>query len=168
MPEVPDVPDVTENSAPTFTGSTITVRSIAENTAANTNIGAVVAATDTDTDDTLTYTLGGRDAASFAIVATTGQLQTKAALDYETKNVYLVSVTVSDGSISDTISVIVSIIDVADTTISTVSLGVSDRTPEVRDAIVAAVPGVTDAANVTTAHLTAITALDLRNTESPP
>ena len=27
-----------------------------------------------------------------------------------------------------------------------------------------AVPGVTDAANVTTAHLTAITALDLRNT----
>ena len=73
------------------------------------------------------------------------------------------SVTVSDGSISDTISVIVSIIDVADTTISTVSLGVSDRTPEVRDAIVAAVPIVTDAANVTTAHLAAITALNLRN-----
>ena len=73
------------------------------------------------------------------------------------------SVTVSDGSISDTISVIVSIIDVADTTISTVSLGVSDRTPEVRDAIVAAVPSVTDAANVTTAHLAAITALNLRN-----
>ena len=73
------------------------------------------------------------------------------------------SVTVFDGSISNTISVIVSIIDVADTTISTVSLGVSDRTPEVRDAIVAAVPIVTDAANVTTAHLTAITVLDLRN-----
>ena len=163
MPDVPDVPDVPENSAPTFTGSTITVRSIAENTAANTNIGAAVAATDTDTDDTLTYTLGGRDAASFAIESTTGQLQTKAALDYETKNVYLVSVTVSDGSLSDTISVIVSIIDVADTTISTVSLGVSDRTPEVRDAIVAAVPGVTDAANVTAAHLAAITALNLRN-----
>ena len=163
MPEVPVVPDVTENSAPTFTGSAITVRSIAENTAANTNIGAVVAATDTDTDDTLTYTLGGRDAASFAIVPTTGQLQTKAALDYETKSVYLVSVTVFDGSISDTISIIISVIDVADTTISSAFLSVADRTPEVRDAIVAAVPGVTDAAAVTDTHLAAITTLNLRN-----
>ena len=162
-PEVPIVTEVTENSAPTFTDGTTTIRSIAENTPANTNISTAVAATDANTGDTLTYTLGGRDAASFAIVSTTGQLQTKAALDYETKSVYLVSVTVSDGSISDTISIIINVIDVADTTISTVSLGVSDRTPEVRDAIVAAVPSVTDAANVTTAHLAAITALDLRN-----
>ena len=33
---------------------------------------------------TLTYTLGGTDAASFSIVSTTGQLQTSTALDYET------------------------------------------------------------------------------------
>ena len=157
------MPDVTDNSAPTFTDGTITVRSIAENTAANTNIDIAVDATDTDADDTLEYTLGGRDAASFAIVSTTGQLQTKAALDYETKSVYLVSITVSDGSLSNTISVVINIIDVADTTISSVSLGVGDRTPEVRDAIVAAVQGVTDAANVTAAHLAAITALNLRN-----
>ena len=151
------------NNAPSFTDGTIATRYIAENTAADTNIGTVVAATDDDSDDTLTYTLGGRDAASFAIESTTGQLKTKAALDYETKSVYLVSITVSDGSISDTISVVISIIDIADTTISTVSLGVSDRTTQVRDAIVAAVPNVTDAADVTAGHLREIGTLDLRN-----
>ena len=36
---------------------------------------------------------------------------------------------------------------------------VCDRTPAVRDAIVAAVPGVTDCANVTETHLAAITSL---------
>ena len=153
----------TENSAPTFSDGTIGLRSVPENTAADTNIGNAFSATDTDTDDTLTYTLAGRDAASFAIDSTTGQLKTKAALDYETKNIYLVSITVSDSTMTDTISVVISIIDVADTTISTAALGVSDRTPEVRDAIVEAVPGVTNASDVTNTHLGAITALDLRN-----
>ena len=152
-----------ENNVPSFTDGTITLRSIAENTAASTNIGSAVGATDIDEDDTLTYTLGGRDAASFAIDSATGQLKTKAALDYETKSVYLVSITVSDTTDTDTISVVISIIDVADTTISTTSLGVSDRTPQVRDAIVAAVPSVTDAADVTDAHLREIGSLDLRN-----
>ena len=39
---------------------------------------------------------------------------------------------------------------------------VTDRTPQVRDAIVAAVPGINAAADVTETHLAAITALDLR------
>ena len=42
-------------------------------------------------------------------------------------------------------------------------LAVSDRTSQVSDAIVAAVTGVTDAANVTNTHLAAITILNLRN-----
>ena len=42
-------------------------------------------------------------------------------------------------------------------------LAVSDRTVQVRDAIVAAVSGVTDAANVTETHLAAITSLSLRS-----
>ena len=46
-----------------------------------------------DTDgDTLTYTLGGTDAADFAIVSTSGQIQTKSALDYETDSSYTVTV----------------------------------------------------------------------------
>ena len=53
------------NSAPTFTEGTDTTRSVAENTASGQNIGAPVTATDTDTSNTLTYTLGGTDAADF-------------------------------------------------------------------------------------------------------
>ena len=151
------------NNAPSFTDGTIALRFIREDTVADTNIGIAIGATDVDADDTLTYTLGGRDAASFAIESTTGQLKTKAALDYETKSVYHVSITVSDDTDTDTISVVIGIIDAADTPIYTADLSVSDRTPEVRDAIVAALPHVTDAASVTAEHLRTITLLPLPN-----
>ena len=59
-------------------------------------VGSPVMATDPN-DDTLTYTLGGTDAASFSIDAElTGQLQTKAALDKEKKDTYMVMVTATD------------------------------------------------------------------------
>ena len=91
---------------------TSTTRSIAENTASGVNIGSAVSATDAD-DDTLTYTLGGTDASSFSIVATSGQLRTKTALDYETKASYSVSVSVSDGNGgSDSITVTINVTDV--------------------------------------------------------
>ncbi len=154
----------TTNTAPVFTDGTSTTRSVAENTAANTNIGTAIAATDAD-NDTLTYTLGGTDAASFGIVSTSGQLQTKAALDYETKTSYSVTITVSDGnSGSDSITVTINVTDVNETIIiSSRFVPVADRTLEVRDAIVAAVPNVTDAAKVTKAQVAAITSLNLRN-----
>ena len=101
------------NHAPIFTEGSSTTRSIAENTPAGTDIGSPVSATDLD-EDTLTYTLSGADAASFGIVSTTGQLQTRDPLDYEEKNTYAVTVTVSDGSASDTISVTIDVIDVAE------------------------------------------------------
>ena len=99
---------VQANAVPAF-GSSAATRSVAENTPAGRNIGAAVAATDAD-GDTLTYTLGGADAASFAIVASTGQLRTKAALDHERKDSYTVTVTATDtaggsGSITVTINV---------------------------------------------------------------
>ena len=103
------------NEAPVFSEGSSTTRSIAENTAAGTNIGTAVAATDVDTGTTLTYTLGGTDAASFSIVSTSGQLQTKAALDYETKTSYSVTITVSDGSLTDSITVTINVTDVSDT-----------------------------------------------------
>ena len=89
------------NSAPVFTDGATTTRSVAENTAVTQNIGDAVAATDADAADTLTYTLGGTDAASFGIVSTSGQLQTKNALDYENKNSYTVTVSVSDSKNAD-------------------------------------------------------------------
>ena len=102
------------NETPAFAAATAT-RSIAENTAAATAIGAPVAATDPDSDDTLTYTLTGTDAASFAIVASSGQIQTKAALDYETKTSYTVTVTATDGgspALSDSVTVTISVTNV--------------------------------------------------------
>ena len=101
----------TTNTAPTFTAGSSTTRTIAENTAANVNIGTAITATDTD-NDTLTYTLSGTDAAAFSIEPTTGQLKTKAPLDYETKNAYTVTVTASDGSLTDTINVTISVTDI--------------------------------------------------------
>ena len=89
------------NSAPVFTDGATTTRSVAENTAATQNIGSAVAATDADAADTLTYTLSGTDAASFGIVSSSGQLQTKASLDYETKTSYTVTVSVSDSKNAD-------------------------------------------------------------------
>ena len=68
------------NNAPEFAATEDGMRSVAENTAAGENIGDPVAATDADAGDTLNYTLGGADMASFAIEdMDTGQLMTAAA-----------------------------------------------------------------------------------------
>ena len=99
------------NSAPAFDDGPSTTRSVAENTAAGEAIGSPVAAMDADSDDTLAYTLDGTDAASFDIVETSGQLQTKDALDYETKSSYMVTVTVGDGTAEDSIDVTITVTD---------------------------------------------------------
>ncbi len=99
------------NHAPIFIEGSSAMRSVAENTLAGVNIGGAVAATDED-DDILTYSLSGADAGSFGIVGTTGQLQTRAELDYETRNTYSVVVTVVDGrGGADTIGVVINVTD---------------------------------------------------------
>ena len=70
-------------------------REVAENTEAGTDIGAPVVAEDGD-DDILTYTLAGANADSFDIDWATGQIMTKAALDYETTLSYIVVVQATD------------------------------------------------------------------------
>ena len=97
------------NEAPEFPSTETGARSIPENTETNTNIGDPVEATDPDVGDTLTYALGGTDAGSFDIDTSTGQLQTKAALDLETTPSYTVTVTASDGSLSDTQEVTITV-----------------------------------------------------------
>ena len=86
--------------APEFAASETGNRSVPENTAAGQNIGEAVSAMDGDSDS-LTYTVGGTDGGSFDIVATSGQLRTKAALDYETKSSYSVTVSVRDNKDGD-------------------------------------------------------------------
>ena len=107
--------NVTEaNNPPVFTEGTTATRSVAENTASGQDIGTAVAATDAD-NDTLTYTLGGTDVDAFSIVSTSGQLQTNAALDYETDASYSVTVSVSDGnSGSDSIDITINVTDAND------------------------------------------------------
>ena len=113
---VTDVDETVPNSPPVFAATTAT-RSVAENTPAATDIGSPITATDPDSGDTLTYTLSGRDGASFSIVATTGQLQTKAALDFETKSTYTVTITATDNrGLTDEITVTITITDVDEKT----------------------------------------------------
>ena len=171
-----NVTDVADNFAPTFTDGTITVRTIAENTAADINIGVSITAIDTDaeadiddnTNDPLTYTLGGIDAAAFIIDTETGQLKTKVALDYEQKSLYLVSVTASDGQLTDTIVVVIRLIDIAETDFVVLSLPLSERTSQVQDEIVDNVLGEgdiiarPDIEDITDAQIAAISVLDLR------
>ena len=112
----------TRNKAPVFPDQDLEMdgdqtdqeRSVLENTTANmpigtTNNGSVtpdpVTALDSITtniggmtDEVLTYSLGGPDAASFSIDRSTAVLSTKAALDKETKDTYTVTVTATDPS----------------------------------------------------------------------
>ncbi len=80
-----------------FVNGSSTSRSVAENTASDTNIGSPVVATDAD-GDVVTYNLGGTDVSLFSIDGSTGQLLTSATLDYETKTSYTVTITAADGN----------------------------------------------------------------------
>ncbi len=100
------------NNAPAFIEGDSASRDVDENTAADVAFGDPVAATDADSGDTLSYSLSGKDAASFAIVESSGQLKTKATLDYETKSSYSVEVRVDDGFVVKGIAVTIDVNDV--------------------------------------------------------
>ena len=104
-----DPPQEHVNYSPYFNEGSSASRYIDENTGSGVNIGSPILATDLD-NDTLTYSLSGVDASSFSIDGSTGQLLTYTALDYETKNSYIVVVYAFDdrggsGSITVTINV---------------------------------------------------------------
>ena len=104
---------VVVNNPPAFSGSTA-ARSVAENTAAGQNVGAALTATDDD-GHTLTYTLEGADAASFDILSTSGQIQTKAGVTYnhEATSTYTVIVKADDSNGgTDTVTVTITVTDV--------------------------------------------------------
>ena len=101
------------NEPPAYAGASATV-SVAENTAAGTDIGDPVVAADSDAGDTLTYTLGTTaDDGHFGIAAGSGQLQTQGALDYEGRSSYAVTVTATDGDgLSASIAVAINVTNV--------------------------------------------------------
>ena len=104
---------VVPNNPPAFSADTA-ARSVAENTAAGQNVGAVLTATDADSD-TLIYTLEGTDAASFGILSASGQIQTRTGVTYnhEAKSTYTVIVKADDGNGgTDTVTVTITVTDV--------------------------------------------------------
>ncbi len=84
------------NQRPVFPATEDGQRTVAENSLANADIGAPVAAVDPE-GGTLTYALSGMDAPAFTIVETTGQIRVQGELDFETKPEYSVTVEVHDG-----------------------------------------------------------------------
>ena len=92
------------NHAPMFSEA-MPSRWVRENTRANRNIGLAITATDLE-NDPLTYSIkGGSDL--FDIVTSTGQLQTKGALDYEAASSHTIVVQVTDNKDIDGMAVMV-------------------------------------------------------------
>ena len=93
------------NSRPAFDEDVVTALSVAENTAAETDLGAPITASDPDSEDSLSYSLSGADSSMFSVGASTGQISIGAGttLDYESPadsdddNIYSVTVQVTDG-----------------------------------------------------------------------
>ncbi len=113
-------------AAPEFDANLPTTLSVAENSALGTNIGSPFTASDAD-NDTLTYSLEGRDGDNFSI-SNTGQLSTGAHLNYEAKTSHSVTLKVSAGTESDTHDVTINITNQSDTGDSSLNPSGSDPT----------------------------------------
>ena len=99
-PESDSVTILVGNTAPAFDSGDSVSLSVDENTGVGGNVGSAVTATDAN-NDTLTYSLSGTDAGSFAIGNDTSQITvgTGTTLDYESgATSYSVMVEVHDGA----------------------------------------------------------------------
>ena len=133
------------NEGPAFADDAPATLTVAENTATDTDItDGLFTATDPENDTPLTYSLAGTDAASFDIDTGTGQLKTKAALDFEDKSSYSVTIQVTDGKAADgTAETTATIDDTHDVTITVTdaddpgSLTLSSQNPTVGSTLTA-------------------------------
>lgn len=105
--DCPFVPDP-GNTAPQASDATW---SVAENAAVGSQVGTV-SATDPDGDG-LSYAItGGNTGGAFSIENTTGAVTVATALDYETKSSYSLTITVSDGELTDTAAIGINVTDI--------------------------------------------------------
>ncbi len=103
------------NRSPDATGFT---KSLAEDKPVGTVVGTV-AGSDPD-GDTLSYTItAGNSGGLFSIGSSTGTIKTAKALDYETATKHTLSVTASDGSLTDTATVTVNVTNINETPTAT-------------------------------------------------
>ena len=96
LPQMQFAAQAQTDHSPVFSNTETGIRRIVENTPPGTDIGDPFTATDEDSH-TLTYLILDKlDSDSFDIGSTTGQLHTKAPLDYETKRSYSIVIGVHD------------------------------------------------------------------------
>ncbi|WP_420443644.1 cadherin domain-containing protein [Candidatus Poriferisodalis sp.] len=113
------------DSEPFFVDGERTTRSIGEHTGSGADVGSAVTAQDFESvtsSETLTYSLGGSDAALFGIDSS-GQITTTFDPDYEVRSSYTVTVSVTDSkaddgtadtAVDDTITVDIEVVDAAE------------------------------------------------------
>ena len=112
------------NDAPTVTSGA--AGSVTEGAAAGTT---VYTATATDPDSpALSYSLSGADAGAFTINSATGVVTINAIPDYETKSSYSFNVVASDGSLTNTQAVTLTVTDVAPGITSATTVSVAEGT----------------------------------------
>lgn len=101
----------TSNHEPKFEEGGETTRSVLENSAIHTKVGARVSAVDRD-GDRLTYSIEGGDRSSFTISGSSGRLYSAVALDREVDARYYLTIAVSDGKGgTDSIEVTILVMD---------------------------------------------------------
>ena len=88
------------NRAPEFRDGGKAERTVSENVPSGSLLGDPIEARDGDDEDVLVYSVSGRDVAFFSIDPADGQLSTNAEFDFESRSVYGIIVSVSDGKSS--------------------------------------------------------------------
>ncbi len=99
------------NDPPAFADTTVAQRAVAETAAPGTILGAPFVATDPEHRSGIYWSLSGEDSDWFQIDGSTGQLQVRDALDFETRSVHNFKIVASDSlgaSASRAIAVVVS------------------------------------------------------------
>ncbi|WP_346190072.1 cadherin domain-containing protein, partial [Rubritalea halochordaticola] len=157
--------------------------SVSENAAAGTSVGTV-SATDPDTGDTLAYSItAGNGGGEFAINSSTGEITTTTALDYESATQYVLTVEVSDGTITDTATITVDVTNVneapvangasgnvnEDAAVGTAVATVTSTDPDAGDSVTYAITAGNDgsfAIDSATGVITTAAGLDYETTSS--
>lgn len=98
-----------ENDSPDFIGTPYSA-SLDEDVPIGTTV-LQVSATDQDTSDTLTYSLAGNHNSDFSIGSNSGIITTAVALDYEAISSYSLTVSVTDGTVTVTQALSISVTD---------------------------------------------------------
>ncbi|MDB9861840.1 cadherin domain-containing protein [Litorivicinus sp.] len=102
--------DITDMNDPPVFASVTASASVSNNSHASTIVYTAFAS---DVDGySLSYNISGTDSSYLSINASTGTVKLKASPDYETKNQYQFTVTASDGSLTDSVDVTLSVTNV--------------------------------------------------------